>query len=74
MMSAKYLEYYAIILRGPFFRGHTVHPGLHCPSTCTRHNLLPDVNFFAYKAGSRVRTDPEKVWKIMEFKVEIFRP
>jgi len=25
MMSAKYFEYYTIILRGPFFRGHTVH-------------------------------------------------
>jgi len=24
MMSAKYFEYYTIILRGPFFRGHTV--------------------------------------------------
>jgi len=24
MMSAKYLEYYTIILRRPFFRGHTV--------------------------------------------------
>jgi len=23
MMSAKYFEYYTIILRGPFFRGHT---------------------------------------------------
>ena len=25
MMSAKYSEYYTIILRGPFFRGHTVY-------------------------------------------------
>jgi len=25
MMSAKYFEYYTIILRGPFFRGHTVY-------------------------------------------------
>jgi len=24
MMSAKYFEYYTIILRGRFFRGHTV--------------------------------------------------
>jgi len=24
MMFAKYFEYYTIILRGPFFRGHTV--------------------------------------------------
>ena len=24
IMSAKYFEYYTIILRGPFFRGHTV--------------------------------------------------
>jgi len=24
MMSAKYFEYYTIILRGLFFRGHTV--------------------------------------------------
>jgi len=24
MMSAKYFEYYTIIPRGPFFRGHTV--------------------------------------------------
>jgi len=25
MVSAKYFEYYTIILRGPFFRGHTVY-------------------------------------------------
>ena len=25
MMFAKYFEYYTIILRGPFFRGHTVY-------------------------------------------------
>ena len=25
MMSAKYFEYYTIILRGPFFRGHSVY-------------------------------------------------
>jgi len=25
-ISAKYFEYYTIILRGPFFRGHTVYP------------------------------------------------
>jgi len=24
MVSAKYIEYYTIILRGTFFRGHTV--------------------------------------------------
>jgi len=24
MMSAKYFEYYTIMLRGPFFRGHAV--------------------------------------------------
>jgi len=24
MMFAQYFDYYAIILRGPFFRGHTV--------------------------------------------------
>ena len=24
LMFAQYFEYYAIILRGPFFRGHTV--------------------------------------------------
>jgi len=24
MMFAKYLEYYSVILRGPFFRGHAV--------------------------------------------------
>jgi len=26
MMFAKYFEYYTIILRGPFFRGHAVDP------------------------------------------------
>jgi len=25
MIFAKYFEYYTIILRGPFFRGHTIH-------------------------------------------------
>jgi len=31
VISAKYFEYYTIILRGPFFRGHTVQ----------RNRLLP---------------------------------
>ena len=26
VMFAKYFEYYTIIIRGPFFRGHAVHP------------------------------------------------
>jgi len=30
MMSAKYFEYYNIILRGAFFRGHTVFITLWC--------------------------------------------
>jgi len=35
MMSAKYFEYYTIILRGPFFRGHTVY----CVHSRTRRHL-----------------------------------
>jgi len=35
MMFAKYFEYYTIILRGPFFRGHAVERDLYRKKTAS---------------------------------------
>jgi len=49
MMFAKYFEYYTIILRGPFFRGHAVDTTLSeaamaCVCVCVCGRWLTDLN------------------------------
>ena len=54
-MSAKYFEYYTIILRGPFFRGHNL-----------KHSVLHNALFINVTCMT-VLTDTELVQRMLYF-------